>query len=99
NFSHADLSRSVFTDAFRSVLSVALNSNGELLAAGTISGEIRLWYAASGTPLSTFWGHIDWVYSVAFSPDGKLLASGGEDQTVRLWEVSSGQCLRVLQGH
>src|SRR6266567_5418700 len=99
NFSHADLSKSVFTDTFRSVLSVALSPHGELLAAGTTSGEIRLWHVASGIPLSTLWGHADWVYSIAFSPDGKLLASGGEDQMVRLWDVSSGQCLKILQGH
>ncbi len=99
NFSHANLAKSVFTDTFGSILCVALNRHGDLLAAGTATGEIRLWYVANGLPLQTFLGHTDWVWSVAFSPDGKTLVSGSDDQTVHLWEVSSGQCLNTLQGH
>ncbi len=92
NFAHADLTTSMFTDTFGSILSVALSPHGELLAAGTATGEIRLWHAASGLLLQTF-------SSVAFSPDGKTLASGSDDRAVRLWEVSSGQSLNILQGH
>ncbi len=98
NFAHANLATSVFTDTFGSILSVALSPHGDLLTAGTMTGEIRLWHAASGRPLQTFQGHTDWVPSVAFSPDGKLLASGSEDHAVRLWDVSSGQCLKTLYG-
>ena len=76
----------MFTDTFGGILCVAFSPQGDLLAAGTMTGEIRLWDATSGIPLQTFQGHTDWVRSVAFSPDGKTLASGSEDQTVRLWE-------------
>ncbi len=96
NFTHANLATSVFTDTFGSILSVTLSPHGDLLAAGTMMGEIRLWHTASGRPLQTFQGHTDWVASVAFSPDGKLLASGSEDHAVRLWDVSNGQCLKTL---
>jgi WD40 repeat protein len=99
NFAHADLATSVFTDTFGIILSVALSSHGDLLAAGTTTGEIRFWHAANGLPLQTIRGHNDWVRSVTFSPDGKILASGSDDQTIHLWEVSSGQCLNTLQGH
>ncbi len=99
NFAHADLATSVFTDLFGSIRCVAFSPHGDLLAAGTSTGEIRLWHAASGLPLQTVQGHTDRVLSVAFSPDGSTLASGSFDQTVRLWEVSSGQCLKTLQGH
>src|SRR6266487_946788 len=99
NFAHADLTTSMFTDTFGSILSVALSPHGELLAAGTATGEIRLWHAASGLLLQTLREHTDWVRSVVFSPDGKTLASSSFDQTVRLWEVSSSQCLNILQGH
>jgi WD40 repeat protein len=98
NFAQADLAKSVFTDTFGGILCVAWSREGGLLAAGTVTGEIRLW-SASGLPLQTIQGHTDWVYSVAFSPDGKTLVSGGDDQVVCLWEVSSGKCLNMFHGH
>jgi WD40 repeat protein len=99
NFAHASLARSVFTEAFGMVLSVAFSPSGELLAAGTADGEIRIWQTTDGTPLLTCQGHTDWVWSVAFSPDGTRLASGSQDQTIRFWDVSTGQCLKILQEH
>ncbi len=98
NFAHANLAKSVFTDTFGGILSVAFSPDGDLLAAGTATGEIRLWHATSGTSLQTVQRHTDWVRSVAFSPDGSTLASGSDDLTF-LWEVSSGTCLNTLQGH
>src|SRR5712692_620021 len=84
NFAFAGLAKSVFIDTFGSILSVTFSPNGVQLAAGTDSGEIRVWQAADGTPLLTRQGHTDWVWAVAFSPDGTILASGSSDQTIRL---------------
>src|SRR5260370_5831338 len=99
NFAHSNLAKSIFTQTFGRIQSVAFSPNGKLLAAGTVNGEIRLLQAFSGTPLLTFQGHTDRVWSVAFRPDDNILASGSEDQTIRLWEVSTGSCLDTLQGH
>jgi WD40 repeat protein/transcriptional regulator with XRE-family HTH domain len=99
NFAHSDLATSVFTDTFSTILCVALSANGTLLAAGTTTGEVRLWQADDATPLFTCPGHRDGIRCVAFSPDGKMLASGSEDQTLRLWDTGTGRCLKVLQGH
>jgi len=99
NFAHADLAGTVFTDTFGSIFSVALDPNGELLAAGTNNGYIRVWQESSGKPFFNLQGHSNWVCSIAFSPDGKTLASGSADQTIRLWDVSRGECLKTLQGH
>lgn len=99
NFTQADLARSVFTETFGDILSVAFSSDGRLLAAGTTKGEVYLWQASEGQPFFICLGHTDWVSSVAFSPDGRLLASGSSDRTVRLWDVSTGSCLKTLQGH
>jgi WD40 repeat protein/transcriptional regulator with XRE-family HTH domain len=99
NFTRANLTTSVFTDAFSSILCVALSADGKLLAAGTTTGEVRLWQAESVTPLFTCPGHADGVRSLAFSPDGKLLVSGSEDFTLRLWDTATGLCLRELHGH
>jgi len=99
NFSHADLTSSVFTETFGSILSAAFNPDGNIIAGGTSGGEVRLWDTEHIRPFLTFQGHKGWVWTVAFSPDGHLVASGSEDQTVRLWEVSTGQELKLLRSH
>ena len=99
NFSYADLSSSVFTETFGGILSVRYSPDGQLFAAGTADGEIRLWRAPDGTPQQTLRGHSDWIRAVTFSPDGKFIASVGDDQTVRLWVVENGQCLKIFDGH
>jgi WD40 repeat protein len=99
NFANANLATSVFTDTFGNILSVALSQQGDLLAAGTVTGEIRIWHIPSGLAVQTIQEHTDWVNAVAFGPDGKTLASGSSDQTARLWDVNSGTCLHIFQGH
>jgi WD40 repeat protein len=99
NFTGADLAKSVFAQRLTSIGSVAFSPDGELLATGDASGEIRLWQVADGKQLLTCKGHSGWVRSVAFSPDGTILASASSDQTIRLWEVSSGQCFNELRQH
>ena len=79
NFAFSRLEESAFTIDFSVViLSLARNPDGTLLAAGTTSGEIRLWQIPEGQPLRSFQGHTDWVMSVAFSPNGTHLVSGSE---------------------
>lgn len=99
DFTGADLTGTVFTDAFGTILSVVFSPDGKFLAAATSNGEVRLWEAATGTPVRTFQGHTDWVNSIDFSPDGRMLASGSDDQTMRLWEVSTGRNLKMFKGH
>ena len=99
NFAHANLSGSVFTDTFGSVLSVALSPDGKLLAAGMANAEVRIWQMEKRTLLHTCRGHTDWVRSVAFSADGKIVASGSHDRTIRLWDVDTGQCTGIITEH
>ena len=96
NFADSDLSKSVFTQVFGSILGVAFSPDGKCLATGDSNGEVRLWRVADAQPLLTFPGHTRWVFSVAWSPDGRILASGSYDQTVRLWDVDTGRCLKTL---
>jgi WD40 repeat protein len=99
NFTGADLAKSVFAQRLTSFGAVAFSPDGQLLATGDASGEIRLWQVLDGRQLVTCKGHSGWVRSVAFSPDGTTLASASSDQTIRLWDISSGQCLKTLRGH
>jgi NB-ARC domain/WD domain, G-beta repeat len=97
NFAHANLATSMFTNTFGGTVSMAFSPQGDLLAAGMLTGEIRFWHAVSGTPLHTIQEHPGWVYSVAFSPDGKTIASGGFDGAITLWDLQTGACLQTLR--
>ena len=99
NFAQAHLEHCIFTDTFGSILALDLSANGELLAAGTANGEVRLWRASTSEPLGICQGHTDWVRSVEFSPDGHTLISGGDDQVLRLWDIKTMQCLKTFYGH
>jgi WD40 repeat protein len=99
NFAYAAFRNTVFTDMFGSILSLSLSFKDDLLAAGTASGEIRVWNFSSSASLRTCQGHTDWANSVAFSPDGETIVSGSDDQSVRIWNASTGESLKVLLGH
>jgi WD40 repeat protein/transcriptional regulator with XRE-family HTH domain len=45
NFQGANLAPAVFTDTFSSILCVAVSADGQMLAAGTTTNEVRLWVA------------------------------------------------------
>ena len=99
NFSHADLSKSVFAENFGGIWSVAFSPDGQYLAAGDTKGDILLRRVADGQPIGNFSGHNGWVVSLAFSPDGNTLASGSCDCTAKLWNVNTSQCLHTLTEH
>lgn len=99
NFAYSHFHRSVFTETFSSVLSVAFSPDGKYLAVGDANGEIYLWKVLGYQWLLTFKGHSDRVLSIAFSPDGKKIVSCSEDKTVRLWDLDTGKCLKILKGH
>ncbi|AFY43685.1 NB-ARC domain-containing protein [Nostoc sp. PCC 7107] len=99
NFQNADLAKSVFTETFGGIASVAFSPDGKLLATGDTNGEIRLYQVSDWRQLLICKGHTNWVPSLIFSPDNSILASSSSDHTVKLWNVITGQCLQTLQGH
>lgn len=83
--------------------SLALSPDGQLLAAGTSIGVIRLFDLSTRELLHTFQGfsrsdyrYSSWVHSVAFSPDGQILASLDNDQTIKLWNPNTGELRHTL---
>ena len=81
------------------VLSIAFDPQGGMLASGSKEGEVELWDATSGNRLRTLAGPKGGVYRVAFDPQGGMLASGSDDGRVTLWDATSGNSLRTLVGH
>jgi WD40 repeat protein len=98
NFAKANLAKSVFTETFSQILSVAFSPDGKLLATGDVNHEIHIWQVADGKQLLTCKVDEGWVWSVAFSPNGRFLASSA-NRTVHLWDVQTGECLQTLQGY
>lgn len=92
------LSHAALSTAFNYPTSVALSSDGTILAVGTISGEICLWRSADRRLMHTMRGHTSMIIGLALSPNGRLVASGSHDGTVRLWNSSSGHLVATLPG-
>ncbi len=84
------------------IRSLAVSSDGDLLATGGEDGYLELWTTTRDAPperVRRLVAHRDAVEALAFSPDGRLLASAGEDRTVRLWDVESGTLRMEGLGH
>jgi len=94
--------------------SVAIDPQGERLAAGNTNNGIDIWDIRHepGTPRETYEplhklaGHTGkansyqaLVWTLAFSPNGRVLASGGGDHNVKLWDPQNGALLQLLEGH
>jgi WD40 repeat protein len=95
----ADLSRSVISQPFGAVFTVAFHPDGERFATGEITRTVRLWRLSDGALLWSQAAGGQWIWTIAFSPDGSRLASAGGDRFVQLWQVTTGEPLRRLEGH
>jgi WD40 repeat protein/transcriptional regulator with XRE-family HTH domain len=99
NFADAHFVAPAFTNTFGNILSVAFSPNGNLLAAGTATGDIWIYDTVHERQTALYTGHTDGVWAIAFSPDQQLLASSSDDKTIRVWNVSTGECLTVFNEH
>ncbi|MCT7989317.1 WD40 repeat domain-containing protein [Laspinema olomoucense] len=80
------------------VYSLALSSDGEILASGGTEDVIKIWRWGDLQLQQTLKGHSDTIQAVAIAPDGKTLASGGRDHTIRIWDLTTGKTQQTL-GH
>lgn len=99
NLVGCELVRCAFVEIFSAILSVAISSDGKLLATGDANGNVHLWNIAEDQLLFTFPAHAGWVRSVSFNRDNQILASGSDDETIKLWDVHTGQSVNTLRGH
>ncbi|MBV7328676.1 AAA family ATPase [Chloroflexi bacterium TSY] len=99
NFTHTNLEHSVFTDTFDDIFSVAFSPDGQLFAAATRDGDVRIWRTNDYRLERLLEGINETIWSITFSPDGQTLASGGQDHNVWLWNVQFGKVQRILRGH
>ncbi len=95
----AHLEQVVFSQAFGAIYSAAISPDGQYWAAGSISGEVRIWRQEGQTAYAVIPAHTHAVAGVAFSPDGSMLASGSWDCTVKVWDVAGKAIIWNFQGH
>lgn len=80
------------------VQSVALSSDGKLIATGDKSGTIEIWDVEKHQLLYNFVdGHKGGVKSLAFSPDGQKLVTGGRDARAKVWDLETGSLISTTR--
>ena len=80
-----------------SILALAFSGDGRMLAAGSTTGELRIWNARDGSLLLRQGTSRDLaIFRLAFNPDGKRLA-GADREKVRIWGIREAQELIMLQ--
>lgn len=95
DFSRAHFSQSLFTESFSIIQAVAVSPDGQLFAAVSENGEVRIWRTADGELCHFFQGESGVLISLAFSPDSAYLAIGGNAPDVWLWEIQTQQWTRM----
>jgi WD40 repeat protein len=88
----------------KSILSLAVSSDGKRLASGSADGTVRVWEVASGSLETNLAGFKGPVVAVAFSPDARALAIGGGDPyraeaELSIWDMATQTRRIVLKGH
>jgi len=91
--------RTFTADSPRQFSSLAVDSSGEIIAAGTADTfEIMLWSMKTGKILECLTGHTAPISELAFGAGSRtLLASGSWDRTVKLWDCFGDAGKETLQ--
>jgi WD40 repeat protein len=78
------------------VSAVAFSQDARWVATGAWDGSLKIWNAATGTPVASCAGHRARIDALSFHPGGRVLASGGKDGVVRLWDATTCEPLASL---
>ena len=88
-------SQDISQPEFHLPIAVALSADGNLLVAGSLAYDARVFEVATGKPLSVL-VHNRSVYAVSFSHDSKVAVIGGgnvDDTAARVFDTSTGRQL------
>ena len=71
----------------------------DIIAVGSLFGDIIILDAITGTYTSVLSGHTSRVGSLVFSFGGNFLVSGSDDKTVNFWDIQTGGVIKTFLGH
>ncbi len=80
------------------LLSVAINSKGNSIVVGAMSGAVYVKESKTDKPVKLN-GHSEPVWSSAYSPDDKYFATASADNTAIIWDVATNKKARTLASH
>ncbi|MEM9815083.1 MAG: TIR domain-containing protein [Cyanobacteria bacterium P01_D01_bin.6] len=89
---------SKFQSSPSALIALALNPDGQTLAAVGVDRQVRLHNLTEQSLIRAFPAHEGPVYNVQFTPDGEQLITVGDDKVVRLWKLD-GTAAANLVGH
>jgi WD repeat-containing protein 48 len=82
-----------------SVYSLAIDSPGNILTAGTSDGCIWLMDSRTGRVEAQLRGHSETVRALCMRPDASALLSGSSDHTIRAWDLRQRRAFSTLAVH
>ncbi|MEB3343071.1 protein kinase [Okeania sp.] len=80
------------------IWSVAFNSDGNQLVAGTYDWRVMVWNLSEREPFQIV-EHQAPIWSVTVSPDDELIASSSGDKTVKVWDLKAGFLIFSFPDH
>jgi WD40 repeat protein len=80
----------------RGIASLALTTDGKLLAVGSWTGGVKVYDWAANKLFAEF--EVDGVSRVVFSPDDKLLVTAAEHKALQLWDMTTRKHLADFEG-
>ncbi len=83
----------------RAVQSIAISSQGRLLAGSSPFGRIGIWEWKSGKRLGVLDGPLSSVNALAFHPTNEKLLASGNDRDITLWDLNRFASKTILKGH
>ncbi len=89
---------SQFSSSSEALIALALNPDGQTLAAVGSDRQARLHNLADQSLIREFPAHNGAIYNVQFTPDGEQLITVGDDKVIRLWQLD-GTVAANLVGH
>ncbi len=82
-----------------SIYSLALNSQGTVLASGSAENCIRVWDPRTCSKIMKLKGHTHNIRSLVINKDGTQILSASSDHTIRLWSIGYQRCISTIELH